>query len=56
MSAHGAYRKHYAIGPGGIRCPCCYPPPGPKRRKLERTFKRRERQTAYRDLRAQAMR
>lgn len=38
------WKKHYVIGPGGTRCACCYPAPGKGRKRLERTFKRAEKQ------------
>lgn len=29
------------IGPGGIKCPCCGPKPGKKRKELRRRARRR---------------
>ena len=35
--------KFLCVGPGGRRCPCCFPAPGSKTRKLLfRAAKRRE--------------
>lgn len=35
--------KHLSIGPGGMKCVCCFPAPGSKERKAEfRRAKRRE--------------
>ena len=33
--------KHLSVGPGGIKCPCCAPPPG-KRKPMFRSAKRKE--------------
>ena len=27
--------KHLKVGPGGVRCNCCFPAPGSKARRLE---------------------
>lgn len=40
------HRRFYIMGPGGMRCSCCYPAPGKGRKVLERTFKRREKMNA----------
>lgn len=48
MSPHNV-RKHLMIGPGGMRCSCCFPPRGSKARKGEyRRAKLRERREAMR--------
>lgn len=37
------FSKHLTIGPGGVKCPCCFPAPGSKERKAEfRIAKRKE--------------
>lgn len=38
--------KHYfsQTGPGGRKCACCSPAPGPERKQFDRQAKRRERQ------------
>ena len=38
----GAHR----IGPGGMKCACCGPAPGPTKKQLLRAFKRSEKQLA----------
>ena len=38
------YKRYSLVGPGGHRCPCCYPAPGKKRNFMERIWKRREKQ------------
>lgn len=41
--------KFLCVGPGGVRCACCFPAPGSKHRKrLIRTAKRREAREAAR--------
>jgi hypothetical protein len=38
------YVQEKEIGPGGIRCVCCAPPPGKERRKIRRRARSRVRQ------------
>ena len=39
--------KNLCIGPGGVSCPCCFPPPGSKARYLEfRRAKRKDKKEA----------
>lgn len=39
--------KHLTVGPGGVKCPCCFPSPGSKERKAEfRRAKRKEKRAA----------
>jgi hypothetical protein len=38
-----AYKKYSIVGPGGRKCTCCYPAPGPTRRLYERSWKKEER-------------
>jgi len=39
------YSKYLHVGPGGIKCNCCFPAPGSKERKKEfRRAKRKEKQ------------
>lgn len=41
--------KHLKVGPGGMRCVCCFPAPGSKGRKLKfRRAKRKEKREALR--------
>lgn len=41
------HSKHLHVGPGGLKCVCCMPPPGSKARKAEfRKAKRREHREA----------
>lgn len=37
--------KHLSVGPGGIKCLCCFPPPG-KRKAKYRSAKRKEKKDA----------
>ena len=40
--------KHLPVGPGGIKCNCCFPAPGSKmRRYLVRQAKRNEAKAAW---------
>lgn len=40
-------KKHLCVGPGGVNCPCCFPAPGSKERRIEyRRAKRREKAEA----------
>jgi hypothetical protein len=42
--------KHLCIGPGGMGCPCCFPAPGSRERKLEfRRAKLREKRLALKE-------
>jgi hypothetical protein len=42
------YSKHLCIGPGGIKCVCCFPSPRSKERKLAfKAAKRKERREAF---------
>ena len=37
------FNKHLTIGPGGVKCPCCFPAPGSIGRRAEfRRAKRKE--------------
>ena len=46
--------KFLCVGPGGRKCPCCFPAPGSKARKaLMRGAKRREAFEAKRDLKTE---
>lgn len=49
------HRRFYIMGPGGMRCACCYPAPGKGRVKLERTFKRREKMNAKKTMHAEML-
>lgn len=41
--------KYACVGPGGMNCPCCFPAPGSKSRRLAiRTAKRKEKFEAIR--------
>lgn len=41
------FNKHLTIGPGGVKCPCCFPAPGtPERRAEFRRAKRKEKLAA----------
>ena len=44
--------KTCPTGPGGRDCPCCGDAPGRARKAARRTAKRRERQSARREVRA----
>lgn len=40
--------RYLTVGPGGMRCACCFPAPGTKARKAEfRKAKRREARQAF---------
>ena len=39
--------KYLRIGPGGVKCPCCGPPPGRERRSFFRIGRRREEKAAF---------
>ncbi len=40
--------KHLKVGPGGVRCNCCFPAPGSKDRRLEyRRAKRLDKKAAF---------
>lgn len=38
---HSFYRKTLLIGPGGWRCHCCAPAPGPARKAAKRNARKR---------------
>lgn len=41
------YSRHLKVGPGGVRCTCCFPRPGSKaRRALFRQAKRLDKREA----------
>lgn len=41
--------KYICVGPGGVKCHCCFPPPGSAaRRALHRRAKRKEKLEALR--------
>lgn len=44
------YKKYARIGPGGRKCSCCYPPPGPSRRLYEREFKKQDRRESWLEI------
>jgi hypothetical protein len=37
------WTRYANVGPGGMHCPCCAPPPGEGKRKVLRAAKRRMR-------------
>lgn len=41
--------RSLCISPGGRKCPCCFPPPGKKRKALYRRAKRLEKKEALKD-------
>jgi hypothetical protein len=44
-------RHHFSqTGPGGRKCACCSPAPGPERKQFDRQAKRRERQYWKKEL------
>ncbi len=42
MKEKGYYRKFLLIGPGGKRCPCCFPAPGKERKAELKITQKRE--------------
>lgn len=42
------YKKYLCVGPGGTRCPCCFPPPGKARKALYRRAKKAEKKDSLR--------
>lgn len=49
------FDKHLTIGPGGIKCACCFPAPGSKERKLafraaKKTSRREALNAAFKQL------
>lgn len=44
IQAKSLYKRFTLVGPGGRKCTCCYPAPGPTRRLFERSDKKTERQ------------
>ena len=41
-------KKMMCVGPGGMKCHCCFPAPGSKERKLVfRSAKRKEKKEAF---------
>jgi len=43
-------KGHLPVGPGGVRCACCFDAPGEGRRKKFRAAKRNERQQWKKEL------
>lgn len=42
--------KNLTVGPGGVRCPCCFPAPGTKmRRYVFKCAKHKDRRDAFKD-------
>lgn len=42
------FSRHLIVGPGGVKCPCCFDAPGSKARKLAfRLAKRKEKRAAF---------
>lgn len=36
------HRKFLLVGPGGVKCACCFPAPGKSRKPIFREIKRKE--------------